>query len=93
MLFFVLFFLQHTRHDYKYINGYPDGEFKPETAITLAELAVILTRLLNKNTVKLANLHGPMMKRKGYPLYKLTLLKFRNKKRGYPIMGHPLYFH
>jgi hypothetical protein len=36
-----------ARHD-KYINGYPDRTFKPENDITRAEVAAILTRLLNR---------------------------------------------
>lgn len=34
---------------YKYINGYPDGTFKPGNPITRAEMAAMLTRLLNRD--------------------------------------------
>ncbi|WP_309123173.1 S-layer homology domain-containing protein, partial [Paenibacillus sp.] len=34
---------------YKYINGYPDGEFKPENSITRAEMAMMLARILQRS--------------------------------------------
>lgn len=34
---------------YKYINGYPDGAFRPEGAISRAEVAAMLTRLINRS--------------------------------------------
>ncbi|WP_174819893.1 S-layer homology domain-containing protein, partial [Paenibacillus koleovorans] len=36
----------------KYINGYPDGMFKPDNAVTRAEVAAMLARLLGKGDVK-----------------------------------------
>ncbi len=36
---------------YKYINGYPDGEFKSENSITRAEMAMMLARILQRSEV------------------------------------------
>jgi len=41
----------HGKHQ-KYINGYPDGRFRPENSITRAEMAAILSRLLGRGGEK-----------------------------------------
>ena len=43
-----------------YVNGYPDGTFRPSTPITRAEVATLINNVLNRHLDSSSNLHSDM---------------------------------
>ncbi|HZG76467.1 MAG TPA: S-layer homology domain-containing protein, partial [Paenibacillus sp.] len=67
----------------KYINGYPDREFKPENQITRAEVAVILTRLLNRGSEKRAAGSYPDVEDSHWAASSIEIMRITGIMEGY----------
>ena len=51
-----------TAVNYGWINGYPDGSFKPNNTITRAEVVVVLNNMLNRK-VDASNVKANIIKK------------------------------
>ncbi|WP_379152324.1 S-layer homology domain-containing protein [Paenibacillus sp. sgz5001063] len=80
---FTLEILNSMIHN-KYINGYPDGTFKPGHSITRAEMAAILTRLLGTTQEKITVKPYPDVKTTHWASSGIQLMKDTGIMKGYP---------
>jgi hypothetical protein len=67
----------------KYMNGYPDGEFKPDNSITRAEMAAILARLLGKGSLELPVESYPDVTADHWAGSSIELMKLEGLMTGY----------